>query len=135
MKTTATNPNYDCLPEYTQLGWVPFDKEKESVSKSLEYAYDDYCIARVAEKLGKMDDYHFFMKRALSYKNLIDPETKYMRGRDSQGNWRSPFSPMAGGILQKGLLYSTLGMCLMMFRGILMRQGKSYCEYVWILCL
>lgn len=95
MKTTATNPNYDCLPEYTQLGWVPFDKEKESVSKSLEYAYDDYCIARVAEKLGKMDDYHFFMKRALSYKNLIDPETKYMRGRDSQGNWRSPFSPIA----------------------------------------
>lgn len=77
MKTTATNPHYDCLPEYTELGWVPFDKEKESVSKSLEYAYDDYCIARVAEKLGKMDDYRFFMKRALSYKNLIDPETKY----------------------------------------------------------
>ena len=95
MKTTATNPHYDCLPEYTELGWVPFDKEKESVSKSLEYAYDDYCIARVAEKLGKMDDYRFFMKRALSYKNLIDPETKYMRGRDSQGNWRTPFSPIA----------------------------------------
>ena len=73
MKTTATNPNYDCLPEYTELGWVPFDKEKESVSKSLEYAYDDYCIAQVAQKLGKTEDYEFFMKRALSYKNLIDP--------------------------------------------------------------
>lgn len=95
MKTTATNLHYDCLPEYTKLGWVPFDKEKESVSKSLEYAYDDYCIARVAEKLGKTEDYRFFMKRALSYKNLIDPETKYMRGRDSQGNWRTPFSPIA----------------------------------------
>ncbi len=95
MKTTATNPHYDCIPEYTALGWVPFDKEKESVSKSLEYAYDDYCIAQAAQKLGKMDDYHFFMKRALSYKNLIDPETKYMRGRDSQGNWRTPFAPIA----------------------------------------
>ena len=95
MKTTATNPHYDCLPEYTNLGWVPFDKEKESVSKTLEYAYDDYCIARVAKKLGKMEDYAFFIKRAMSYKNLIDPETKFMRGRDSQGNWREPFSPMA----------------------------------------
>ena len=95
MKTTATNPNYDCLPEYTELGWVPFDKEKESVSKSLEYAYDDYCIAQVAQKLGKTEDYEFFMKRALSYKNLIDPGTKYMRGRDSKGNWRTPFAPIA----------------------------------------
>lgn len=95
MKTTATNPHYDCLPEYTALGWVPFDKEKESVSKTLEYAYDDYCIARVAKKLGRMEDYAFFMKRAMSYKNLIDPKTKFMRGRDSQGNWREPFSPIA----------------------------------------
>ena len=81
--------------EYTELGWVPFDKEKESVSKSLEYAYDDYCIAQVAQKLGKTEDYEFFMKRALSYKNLIDPGTKYMRGRDSKGNWRTPFAPIA----------------------------------------
>ena len=94
-RQTATNPNYDCLPEYTELGWVPFDKEKESVSKSLEYAYDDYCIAQVAQKLGKTEDYEFFMKRALSYKNLIDPGTKYMRGRDSKGNWRTPFAPIA----------------------------------------
>ena len=95
MKTTATNPHYDCLPEYSELGWVPFDKEKESVSKTLEYAYDDYCIAQVAKKLGKDDDYQYFMKRAMSYKNLIDPDTKYMRGRDSNGNFRVPFSPIA----------------------------------------
>lgn len=95
MKTTAMNPNYDCLPEYCQLGWVPFDKEKESVSKTLEYAYDDYCIAQAAKKLGKMEDYAYFLNRSLSYQNLIDPETKYMRGRDSQGNWRTPFAPIA----------------------------------------
>ena len=95
MKMTATNPHYDCLPEYTKLGWVPFDKEKESVSKTLEYAYDDYCIAQAARKLGKYEDYKFFINRAMSYKNLVDPETKYMRGRDSKGNWRTPFAPIA----------------------------------------
>lgn len=95
MKTTALNPNYDCLAEYDSLGWVPFDKEKESVSKTLEYAYDDYCIARAAQKLGKAEDYAYFLNRSLSYRNLIDPQTYYMRGRDSRGNWRTPFAPIA----------------------------------------
>ena len=48
MKTTAMNEHYDCLPEYRENGYVPFDKEAESVSKTLEYAYDDYCIAQAA---------------------------------------------------------------------------------------
>jgi len=95
MKVTAMNPHYDCLPEYSKLGWVPFDKEKESVSKSLEYAYDDYCIAQAAKKLNKEADYKYFLNRALSYQNLVDPETKYMRGRDSKGAWRKPFAPIA----------------------------------------
>jgi len=95
MKTTATNPHYDCIPEYTTLGYVPFDKEKESVSKTLEYAYDDWCIAQVAKLLGHEEDYAFFIGRSRNYRNLIDPETKYMRGRDSEGNWRTPFAPIA----------------------------------------
>ena len=95
MKTTATNPHYDCIPEYTALGYVPFDLEKESVSKTLEYAYDDWCIAQVAKKLGHEDDYEFFSRRSMNYRNLIDPETKFMRGRDSKGNWRTPFAPIA----------------------------------------
>ena len=95
MKRTATNPDYDCLPEYTELGWVPFDKERESVSKTLEYAYDDYCIAQAARALGKEEDYDYFLRRSLSYRNLIDPETKFMRGRDSRGRWRTPFTPVA----------------------------------------
>ncbi|MCQ2164461.1 MAG: GH92 family glycosyl hydrolase [Bacteroidales bacterium] len=95
MKATATNPHYDCIPEYTSLGYVPFDLEKESVSKTLEYAYDDWCIAQVAKKLGHEKDYEFFYNRSMNYKNLIDPETKYMRGRDSKGEWRTPFAPIA----------------------------------------
>jgi len=95
MKATAQNPHYDCLPEYTSLGYVPYNLEKESVSKTLEYAYDDYCIAQAALKLGKTDDYHYFLNRSLSYQNLIDPETKYMRGKDNKGAWRTPFAPIA----------------------------------------
>lgn len=95
MKTTATNPHYDCIPEYTALGYVPFDLEKESVSKTLEYAYDDWCIAQAARKLGHEEDYEFFYNRSMNYKNLIDPETKFMRGRDSKGDWRTPFAPIA----------------------------------------
>ena len=95
MVTTANNRNYDCLPDYIEKGYVPFDKEKESVSKTLEYAYDDYCIAMAAKKLGRMDDYSTFLNRSLAYQNLIDPQTGYMRGRDSKGEWRTPFSPVA----------------------------------------
>lgn len=95
MVATAENPNYDCLPDYIEKGYVPFDKEKESVSKTLEYAYDDYCIAMAAKKLGKNEEYHRFMKRALSYRNIFDKSTGYMRGKDSNGNWRTPFSPVA----------------------------------------
>ena len=65
MKATAMNPHYDCLPEYSALGYVPFDKEAESVSKKLEYAYDDYCIAQAAKVLGKEEDYRYFFNCAL----------------------------------------------------------------------
>ncbi|MCQ2181399.1 MAG: GH92 family glycosyl hydrolase [Bacteroidales bacterium] len=95
MVTTANNPNYDCIPDYVRLGYVPFDKEKESVSKTLEYAYDDWCIAQAARKLGREDIYETFIKRSRNWMNLYDPETKYMRGRDSKGQWRTPFAPIA----------------------------------------
>ncbi len=93
IRTTAMNPDYDGLKPYRKLGWVPFDLENESVSKTLEYAYDDYCIAQMAKALGKKDDYNYFMKRAASYKNIYDPESGFMRGKDSKGNWRTPFNP------------------------------------------
>jgi predicted alpha-1,2-mannosidase len=92
IKTTAMNPDYDGLAWYRKLGWVPFDKEDESLSKTLEYAYDDWCIAQMAKSLGKTDDYHYFMKRAGSYTNIYDPSVGWMRPKDSHGNWRTPFN-------------------------------------------
>jgi predicted alpha-1,2-mannosidase len=105
IKTTAMNPNYDNVATYARLGWVPFDRENESVSKTLEYAYDDYCIAQMAKALGRRDDYEYFMKRAGAYRNIFDPTYRLMRGRDWQGRWRTPFNPhvyVEGGDITEG---------------------------------
>jgi predicted alpha-1,2-mannosidase len=93
IKTTAMSPDYDGVAEYDKLGWVPYDKECESVSKTLEYAYDDWCVAQMAKALGKTADYEHFMKRAGSYKNIFDPENQLMRARRTDGKWREPFDP------------------------------------------
>jgi predicted alpha-1,2-mannosidase len=93
VRTTAMNPNYDNVATYARLGWVPFDKENESVSKTLEYAYDDFCVAQMAKGLGKMADYEYFMKRAGAYRNLFDKTCGLMRGKDSEGKWRTSFDP------------------------------------------
>jgi len=92
-KATAMNPDYDSAAVYSKLGWVPCDKEDESLSKTLEYAYDDWCVAQMARSLGKTDDYNYFMKRSTFYKNIYDPAMGWMRPKDSHGNWRTPFDP------------------------------------------
>jgi predicted alpha-1,2-mannosidase len=100
MKDTAMSPDYDAVEEFAELGWVPFDVENEAVSKTLEYAYDDYCIAQMAKAMGKKADYEYFSKRAQYYRNIYDESTGFMRGRDSKGNWREPFDPQ--GFVQGG---------------------------------
>jgi predicted alpha-1,2-mannosidase len=87
------NPDYDGLEAYRRLGWVPCDQENESASKTLEYAFDDYCVAQMAKALGKKDDYEYFTRRAGNYKNVFDSSTSHVRGKDSQGKWRTPFDP------------------------------------------
>jgi predicted alpha-1,2-mannosidase len=93
IKTTAMTPDYDSVAAYAKLGWVPCDQEDESLSKTLEYAYDDWCIAQMAKSLGKTDDYNHFMKRAAGYTNLYDPTIGWMRPKDANGGWRTPFDP------------------------------------------
>jgi len=75
------------------VGYVPADKEPESVSKTLEYAYDDWCIAQVAKSFGYKADEATFMGRARYYRNLYDSSTGFMRGRNLDGSWRIPFNP------------------------------------------
>jgi len=79
---------------FDQYGYYPFDLIKtESVSKTLESVFDNYCAAQFAKALNKTDDYNFFLKRSSFYKNLFDQQTKLMRGKDSKGQWRTPFNP------------------------------------------
>ncbi len=80
------------LEFYKKYGYIPADMAGESVSTTLEYAYDDWCIARMAEKMGKQDIADEFYKRAQYYKNLYDPETKFFRGRKN-GGFVTPFDP------------------------------------------
>jgi predicted alpha-1,2-mannosidase len=80
------------LASYKQYGFVRSDDEHENVSKTLEYAYDDWCIAQLAKALNKTADYNYFMQRAQSWKNVFDPTTGFMRPR-SNGMLYTPFSP------------------------------------------
>ena len=76
------------------IGYIPADKEGESVAKAMEYAIDDWCIAQMAKALGKRDDYEYFSGRAKAYREYFDPETKFMRGKLADGTWREPFDPV-----------------------------------------
>jgi len=78
---------------YRQYGYIPQDKYGASVTNTLEYSYDDWCIAQVAQKLGYADDYKYFMKRSASWKNLYDPITGFMRAKNADGSWVTPFDP------------------------------------------
>ena len=83
---------------YLEYNYVPLEDEvkdafhqKEQVSRTLEYTYDDFVLSQVARKLGKTDDYEKLKLRAFNYKNVIDPETGYARGRHADGRWITPF--------------------------------------------
>ncbi|QBZ96979.1 hypothetical protein GS03_00464 [Flavobacterium sangjuense] len=78
------------LDAYKKQGFISMDDEHESVSKTLEYAYDDWCIAQMALILNKQDDYDYFMKRSQSWKNIFDWNTGFMRPKKN-GGWDKPF--------------------------------------------
>lgn len=80
------------LNAYKQNNYISIDDEHESVSKTVEYAYDDWCIAQMAKILGKKEDYQYFMKRSQNWKNLYNPENGFMQPRKN-GNWYQPFDP------------------------------------------
>jgi len=102
IKETLLKAHADRIKEnwdlYDKYGYYPFDRIKgESVSRALECAYDDWCAAQMAEALGYAEDAAVFAKRAGYWKNVLDPETKLMRGRNTAGDWRKPFDPFSLG--------------------------------------
>jgi len=95
IESTTNNHINNDWKVYNQYGYYPFDIiDNESVSRTLESGYDDYCVALLAEKLGKKETAATYYKRASYYKNLFDKNTGLMRGKDTKGNWRTPFYPL-----------------------------------------
>lgn len=80
------------LDAYKKNGFISIDDEHESVSKTVEYAYDDWCIAQMAMLLNKIEDYHYFIKRSQNWKNIFDSTTGFMRPKKN-GGWDKPFDP------------------------------------------
>jgi len=85
------------LKAYRTLGYVHSNKSSQAVSKTLEYAYNDWCIAQVAKALGKAERYSYYMNRASNYRNIYDPEVGFMRGKTDGHKWVPNFDPTAVG--------------------------------------
>lgn len=78
-----------------EYGFIPADKMTEAIAYDMEYAIADWAVAQAAQKLGKQEDYEYFLKRSKSYKNYFDASTGFLRGKMLDGSWRTPFSPYA----------------------------------------
>lgn len=94
MTASAEYGPYGGLERYMKLGYVPIDREPEAASKTVEYAFDDWTIARMAEKMGRKDIAASYYRRAQNYRNVFDRETGFIRARKSTGEFRTPFNPV-----------------------------------------
>ena len=97
MVASASYGPYDGIAQYMQLGYVPIDEEGEAASKTLEYAFDDWTIFRMAQAMGRRDVAATFGKRAANWKHAFDADTGFMRARKRDGSFRTPFDPDASG--------------------------------------
>jgi len=97
MVASASYGPYDGIAQYMQLGYVPIDEEGEAASKTLEYAFDDWTISRMADAMGRDDVAKSFGKRATNWQHAFDESTGFMRARKRDGSFREPFDPSASG--------------------------------------
>lgn len=88
---TANSRRYEGIGEYIDMGYIPAERLGTSVSSTLEYAYDDWCIAQLAKKLNRQDIYEVFIKRSSNWKNVYDPSIGFMRPRMADGTFRKEF--------------------------------------------
>jgi predicted alpha-1,2-mannosidase len=97
MKKRAMVDDYRGLGLYRTLGYIPADKEEESVSKTMEYVYDDWAVAHVAQAIGENDGAKLLLDRSKNYRNLFDHKVGFIRARLANGNWAEPFDPRGMG--------------------------------------
>ncbi|UYB52925.1 GH92 family glycosyl hydrolase [Xanthomonas sp. AM6] len=97
MVASADYGPYDGIAQYRALGYVPIDEEGEAASKTLEYAFDDWTISRMAQSMGRTEVASAFAKRAGNWRHAFDAKTGFMRARKRDGSFREPFDPSASG--------------------------------------
>ena len=95
VKASATGDFEPGVKKLMEKGYIPGDYMVESVASSMEYAIADWAIAQLAKKLNKQEDYEYFLNRSKAYREYFDPETRFMRGKLSDGSWRTPFNPIS----------------------------------------
>ena len=93
------------LKYYKKIGYLPYDRQGESVSKTLEYCYDDWCIDQMAKELGTEDEMQRYHQRAHFYENVYDKSTGFMRGKSFDRKWLSPFDPLINSAYSEGNAY------------------------------
>lgn len=93
--SSSTKIDYDGIGYYMVQGFVPEDKNSSSVSKTLEYAYDDWCIAQLADKAGNQSAKSEYLKRSQNFLNVFDPSKNFMRAKLTDGSWKEPFDPIS----------------------------------------
>jgi predicted alpha-1,2-mannosidase len=96
-KSSTLDHNGSPFTSWEKLGYIAEDIQTQSVSITVEMAYDDWCVAQLAKKLGKTEDYDRFIKRSSFFKNLFDSKTKFFRAKNKNGNWLEPFDPLEYG--------------------------------------
>ncbi len=101
MRKRNMDDNWEGLGYYRDLGYIPADKEGESVSKCLEYCYNDWAVSHVADALGRKDDAAIQRKRSQNYQHLFDPQTQFIRAKLSDGKYTAPFDPIDMGHTSK----------------------------------
>ena len=95
--TSGSGGGRNSMREYLALGYVPARSSRDWVSATLDFAYDDWCVAQAARVLGRRDDHAVLMRRAQNYRNLWDPGTGFMRSRNADGTWDGEFDEFAWG--------------------------------------
>jgi len=100
-KKRAMVDDYRGLGYYRKLGYIPCDKEEESASKTMEYSYDDWAVAHLAQAAGESDEAKLLVDRSKNYKHLFDPSTRFIRSRLENGDWAEPFTSTEMGYSNK----------------------------------
>ena len=93
------------LKYYKKIGYLPYERQGESVSKTLEYSYNDWCISQMAKDIGTKEEYKWYHQRAHFYKNVFDKSTSFMRAKSLDRKWQEPFDPIKNSAYSEGNAY------------------------------